>query len=215
MIAITLDNKHFTTRSGHKVTVPTQALADVILTELQQDKAMHLREAPMARLAYSACDAGDEDIARWQAELLRYFATDTLCYRMPEGDPISAEQIRSWNPVVDWAKMRYDCAIFTTHAIAPIQQPTETQQRITQCVQSFSPYELVGVLRLSESFDSLLLALAVFENHMSVDQGFELSQLESTLQEVKWGADSESSAKRAAKLEDARETLKWLQLLRD
>ena len=191
-------------RSPHKtlVVLPNTALAEAVAEEwAAQQGVIDPGRMPMTRMANSALDK----LAHQRAEVIGYLAgyaeTDLLCYRATAPEALVARQAEHWEPVLDWAHRTFDARLTVVQGVMPVAQPEQALQRLAQVLHGFDDFALTGMHDLVSLSGSMVLALALTQGHLSVDQAWTLSCLDETWQAEQWGEDDESA--KAAELKRA------------
>jgi len=194
--------------------VPTRALAAAIAAEWgAQSAKIQPHTMPMMQFASTAIDRVPvyrEDIV---AEVAEYAGTDLLCYRAATPEKLTERQRAAWQPLLDWAGERYDVVFRSTQGVVPIDQPSETQERMTSVVASMDDFTLAGIQTLVGGLGSLVLALAVLEGRLAADIAFELSQIEEDYQAETWGEDTLASERRSRIAQEMQDAEMYLGLL--
>jgi chaperone required for assembly of F1-ATPase len=75
-------------------------------------------------------------------------------------------------------------------------------------------FTLAGFAFASALFGSTLLGLALQRGWLSADEAFDLSRVDETFQEEKWGIDDEAALRTARLRDEARMAGRWFQGLR-
>src|SRR3546814_11514647 len=78
---------------------------------------------PLTGLANAAIDRIAGGPASFAAGLARYGENDLLCYRAESPPDLVARQAASWDPLLDWARRRYDVHFEVTTGIIHRPQP--------------------------------------------------------------------------------------------
>jgi chaperone required for assembly of F1-ATPase len=116
--SVTLDGKALRSPAKRPLLLPTSALAEAIAAEWQaQGAKLRPREMPMMRLASIAIDLVATRRAQIVAETANYAATDLVCYRAEHPPELVARQHAVWQPLVDWAVLRYDAPLAITSSV--------------------------------------------------------------------------------------------------
>jgi chaperone required for assembly of F1-ATPase len=154
---------------------------------------------PFTALAYTAIDqiALKKDAVIEALQV--YIDTDTLSYRASGSEELARQQEEKWGAVLKWAGARFDVAWQTTAGVMPTEQSPALHAAIARYLHSLDEWRLSAFCILSSVFSSLVLAIAVCENHLDADEAFGLSRLEEEAQAEKWGRDAEADS-RAAKM---------------
>jgi len=133
--------------------------------------------------------------------LAPYAESDVLCYRSDTSPELAAREAEVWNPLLDWARTRFDVAFNVTAGIIHVQQPTATVERLRTALATYSAEQLVGLQTLITIGGSLITALMVAEAAIAADAAFDACHLDELWQMNLWGEDwlaTEERAKRKA-----------------
>ena len=210
---LVLDERAAKTRNGHALRLSTPALARAIVEEWDgQDMTINMALMPMTRYQMTVLDAQDEDLARWRDELLRIIAGDLLCYRVDSPDRLVKRQAEHWDPVLKTIEDNFDLSFLTTQAILAITQPPETIALFTKLVTQFDPSRLLILRRLAEISASTILALALVEGEIDLDQFMGATWVDEDHQIEQWGEDEEAQIRRRAMELDINQAYQFLKL---
>ena len=175
--------------------VPTRALADGIAAEWREaGEEFQPRTMVLTGLANAAVDRVAEDPERFIADLARYGESDLLCYRAEHPDRLRARQAGSWDPILDWARRRYDVEFAVTEGVGFVPQPEATIARLRTTVAAFDPFRLAGLSPLVTIGGSLVTALGVVEGELDPEAGWSVVSLEDEWQLENWGEDGDARA---------------------
>jgi chaperone required for assembly of F1-ATPase len=212
---IALDGKPVRTPARRELAVPSAALAAAIAAEwdAQRDE---IRPATMklTRLAATAIDRTAAQRALVVAETANYAATDLVCYRAEHPPALAARQHAVWQPLVDWAALRYDAALAVTEGIVPAAQSPAALRAFAAVVAAHDDFRLTALHTLTAASGSLVIALALCEGRLDPEAAFAASQLDETFQIEAWGEDSEAAARRQALAADIAAAARFIALLR-
>src|SRR3546814_17181715 len=117
---------------------------------------------PLTGLANAAIDRIAGGPASFAAGLARYGENDLLCYRAESPPDLVARQVASWDPLLDWARRRYDVHFEVTTGIIHRPQPEATIARLADAVAARAPFELAGLSPIVTVSGSLIAALPLF-----------------------------------------------------
>src|SRR4029077_17013741 len=124
---VALDDKPLRTPAKAPVVVPSRALAEAIAEEWRrQGEKLKLEALPLTRLASTAIDLVTPRRPEVVAEVVRYAGTDLVCYRAGHPPELAARQHEAWQPLIDWASLRYDAPLEVTAGVVPITQAPTT-----------------------------------------------------------------------------------------
>jgi chaperone required for assembly of F1-ATPase len=211
---VALDEKPMRTPGKHKLVLPSQPLAAAIAAEWNTQQG-EIRPAtmPLFRLAATAIDRTAPQRALVVDEIANYAGTDLVCYRADHPPALAARQQAVWQPLIDWARQRYDAALAVTSGIIPARQSPETLRAFAAAVAAHDDFRLTALHALTATCGSLVIALALIEGRLDCDAAFAASQLDETFQIEAWGADGEAVARRQALAGDIAAAGRFLTLL--
>jgi chaperone required for assembly of F1-ATPase len=213
--AVELDGKPLRTPAKAPLVVPSAALAQAIAAEWQaQGEEIKTAELPLTRLAGTAIDLVTPRRAEVVAEVARYAGTDLVCYRAGHPPELATRQHAAWQPLIDWATLRYDAPLDVTAGVVPIAQAASTLRAFTAAVDAVSPIELAALHLATAACGSLIVALALLEGRLDVEEAFAASQLDETFEIELWGEDHEQMQRRAGLMEDIALAARLIELLR-
>lgn len=211
---VLLDGKPVRTPARAALTLPSEALADAVADEWRAvGEELDPRAMPLTGLANAAIDRVAADPASFAAGLAKYAESDLLCYRAEEPDDLVERQMREWDPLLAWARTRYDVAFAVTSGIVHVPQPPATVARLGQAVASLDPFTLAGLQPLVTIGGSLIVALAVLDGATSGDEGFAATHLDELWQAEQWGEDPWGLDAREARRRDWDAGVRLLALL--
>ncbi len=212
--ALMLDGRAVKTPARAALEVPTSALAEAIAHEWQaQGETVDPRSMPLTALANAAIDRVTPDRDSFAAGLARYGESDLLCYRAEGPDRLIARQAEHWDPILAWARSRYDVELRVTTGVVHQPQPAATLMRLRQAVAARDTFDLAGLSPLVTVSGSLILALALAEGAVDLEQAWSAAALDDLWQAEKWGEDSEAAAALAARRRDFDAGARFLELL--
>jgi chaperone required for assembly of F1-ATPase len=211
---IALDGRPMRTPARHELVVPSAALAEAIAAEwdAQRDE---IRPAtmPLTRLAATAIDRTGAQRELVVAEVANYAGTDLVCYRADHPPALVARQQAEWQPLLDWAMLRYDAGLAVTHGILPQPQSPAALKAFAAAVAAQDDFRLTALHAMTGTCGSLVIALALMEGRLDAGAAFAASQLDETFQIEAWGEDAEAAARRRALAEDIDAASRFVRLL--
>jgi chaperone required for assembly of F1-ATPase len=213
--AVNLDGKPLRTPAKAPLDVPSRALAEAIAAEWRSQGAeVKLAELPLTRLTSSALDLVAMRRAEVVAEVAKYAGTDLVCYRAQHPPALTRRQQEAWQPLIDWATLRYDAPLEVTHGVVPIAQSVATLRAFAAAVESYPMLELAALHLATSACGSLVVALALIEGRLDVDGAFDAAQLDESFEIEQWGEDAEQTQRRAALKDDMALAHRFLGLVR-
>lgn len=201
--AIRLDGRPVRTPARASLTLPTAALAEAIAQEWRaQGETVDPASMPMTGLANAAIDHVAPDPATFAEGVARYAQSDLLCYRADGPDTLVARQAAAWEPLLDWARGRYDVTFVVTQGIIPVPQPDETLDRLGAAVAAIDPFILTGLSTLVTLSGSLVCGLAVVEGGHEIGAIWQAAEIDEAWQVEQWGEDAEAAARSVRRADD-------------
>lgn len=212
---IALDNRSVRTPARALLSLPTAKLAEAIAAEWAgAGETIDPRAMLLTGLANAAIDRVAPDTQAFAAGLARYAASDLLCYRADSPEALVERQAERWNPLLAWARRRFDVDFAVTIGVAPIDQSPDMLARLSQAVAALDPFQLAALSPLVTVGGSLVAALALLEEAVDVDSAWAAVSLDEQWQLETWGQDSEAEKALAGREADFRAGARLLDLLR-
>ena len=212
--AVEIDGKRLRTPAKGEMTLPTMALAAAIAEEWQaQGDQVVPHTMPLMRLASTALDLVAKRREAVVEEVAKYAGTDLVCYWATDPPELIARQQAAWQPLIDWAMLRFDAPLAVTSGVVPRPQSTEALHAFTAAVEAHDAMRLTALQATTAACGSLVIALALLEGRIDASEAFAASQIDETFQIEQWGEDEEAARRRAALAEDIRSAARFVALL--
>lgn len=197
---ILLDERPVKTPARQPLAVPSRALADAIAAEWNgQGEEVDPRSMPFTGLANAAIDRVAPDPDAFARSLALFGESDLLCYRAERPAALVARQAEVWDPLLAWARRRFDMDFEVVQGIMHRPQPQMTLRQLDFAISSYSAFQLAGLSPLVTIGGSLVIALALAEDAIDLDTAWAAASLDEAWQFEQWGEDAE-----AAKVLEAR-----------
>ncbi len=212
--ALRLDERGVKTPARAGLVVPSAALAEAIAAEWSaQGEEIDPRSMPLTGLANAAIDRVAPDPQAFAARLAEYAESDLLCYRAETPDKLVARQAERWDPILAWARRRFDIELAVICGIMHQPQSAAAIQQLARVVAARGPFELAGLSPLVTVSGSLVIALALAERAIGLEDAWNAASLDEQWQLEQWGDDSEASAALEARRKDFEAGARFLELL--
>ena len=190
-VAILLDGRPVKTPARNPLSAPTEELAEAIAAEWNdQSEDIDPRTMPLTGLANAAIDRVAPDPAAFAAVLAAYGESDLLCYRSEGPGELVRRQHDAWDPLLLWARRRYDIKLETVCGVMHIPQPQETVERLARAVAARGLFQLAALSPLVTISGSLVVALALAEGEIPLDAAWAAATLDEAWQAEQWGEDA-------------------------
>jgi len=211
---ILLDGRPVRTPGRAPLAPPSADLAGAIADEwAAQGETIDPRSMPLTGLANAAIDRVAPAQESFAHGLAIYGESDLLCYRAAGPAPLVGRQAELWDPILDWARSRYDIAVEVTSGITHKAQPPETIARLAAAVGTRDPFELAGLSPLVTISGSLVIALALAEGALNLTTAWTAASLDEQWQLDQWGEDEEAVKALAGRRADFAAASRFLSLL--
>ena len=212
--AVRLDGRPVRTPGRALLAVPCPRLADAIAEEWRAvADEIDPRAMPLTGLANAAIDRIAPDPAAFAAGLARYGESDLLYYRADSPAELIARQRAAWDPLLDWARRRYDVHFEVTAGLIHRAQPQATVARLAEAVAARTAFELAGLSPVVTVTGSLVAALALLEHAADAETVWRASRVDEDWQTERWGEDELAARAREAHRADFDAGARFLALL--
>ena len=170
--------------------LPTQAMAGAIAQEWDaQETVVDPRTMPVTRGANAAIDKVRVQRAEVVELLAEYGDSDLLCYRAAGPDGLIQRQAAAWDPMLDWAAETMGARLFVGEGVMHVDQKPVALTRLAAEVATFDDFALAAVHDLISLSGSLVLALAVTRDAITVEDAWAASRIDEHWQIEQWGED--------------------------
>ena len=188
-----LDGKPMRTPARAALVVPTLVLTQAIADEWRAaGEEVDPRAMPLTGLANAAIDRVAPHQQAFAAGLARYAEADLACYRSEWPPELVDRQAASWDPLLAWARRRFDLDFATTTGLIHVPQPPATVERLAHAIAALGPFQLAGLSPLVTVGGSLIAALAVIEGAITPDAGWLAVSVDDRWQLEQWGSDADA-----------------------
>ena len=212
--AILLDGRPVKTPGRVDLAPPSAALADAIAAEWEaQDETINPRSMPLTGLANAAIDRIAPDKDAFARGLTAYGESDLICYRPERPAPLVARQAGHWDPILAWARRRYDVDFTVAEGVIHAQQPAHTIDQLAQAVLARDAFQLAGLSPLVTVSGSLLIGLAFADEAIDLDTAWAAATVDEAWQAEQWGEDAEAAKALANRRADFAAGHRFLTLL--
>ena len=214
--SILLDARTLQTPARAPLLLPRPGLAEAIAAEwdAQADKVVPAT-MPLMQLAATAIDRTSTLRGRTIDEIVGYAETDLVCYRAERPPDLVARQSATWQPLVDWVRLRFDAPLMVTTGVVPKAQSIAAIAAIRAAIEPLDAFLLAALHNATAACSSVVIGLALVERRLDAEAAWQASQLVETFQIEQWGEYYEAAARRSALKRDIYATCRIMELLRD
>ena len=211
---ILLDGRGVKTPARQRLVVPNERLGQAIAVEWnEQGETVSPRSMPLTGLASAAIDHVAPDPQAFARSLAIFGESDLLCYRADQPRGLVARQSEQWDPLLAWARRRYDVDFEVVTGIMHRPQPDRTVSQLARAAAAHSAPELAALAPLVTVSGSLLIGLALAEEEISFETGWSAATLDEQWQLEQWGADAEAEKALDSRRHDFEAGYRLLKLL--
>ena len=211
---ILLDERPVKTPARRPLLLPTEPLARAVAEEWNaQGEKVDPRSMPLTGLANAAIDRVAPDAESFARGLAAYGANDLLCYRAEGPSSLVARQAELWDPLLAWARRRFDVDFEIVCGIMHRPQYEATLRQLAHAVAARDPFALAGLSPIVTIGGSLIVALALAEEAIDLDTAWSAATLDEAWQAEQWGEDAEAAAALEARRHDFAAAYRFLTLI--
>ncbi|UYY58281.1 ATP12 family chaperone protein [Sphingomonas sp. S2-65] len=187
---VALDGKPVRTPGRVPLALPTPQLAEAVAEEWRAvGDTLNPRAMPLTGLANAAIDRVSAAREAFAEGLAAYGETDLLYYRAGEPEPLVARQAAAWDPLLDWARGRYDVHFEIATGVMHRAQPQATVARLREAVLALDAFRLAGLSPLVTISGSIVAALALLEGAADAETVWRAARVDEDWQAEQWGED--------------------------
>jgi chaperone required for assembly of F1-ATPase len=211
---ILLDGRPVKTPARELLVAPNERLGKAIADEWnEQGETVNPRSMPLTGLANAAIDRVAPDPVAFAQSLAIFGETDLVCYRADQPRGLVARQSEQWDPLLAWARRRYDVDFEVVTGIMHRPQPDRTVSQLARAAAARGAFELAALSPMVTVSGSLIIALALAEDEISLETGWSAATLDEQWQLEQWGADAEAEMALDARRRDFEAGYRLLKLL--
>ena len=199
---IHLDGKPVRTPSRAALILPTRAAAELVAAEWQaQETEIDPARMPATRIANTAIDGIAADPQAVASDIVQFAGSDLLCYRAHAPKGLVERQAELWDPVIAWYRDAHGANFMLAEGITHVSQPPEALAIFASRVSRFTqPLALACLHVITTMTGSALLAIALGEGRLSLDEAWAAAHVDEDWNIRHWGEDEEAARRRAARL---------------
>lgn len=214
--SVHLDGRTVKTPSGKPVLLPTEAAAKLVADEFDaQGETIDPTSMPVTRLVNTAIDGVAIDPQAVLEDILRFSASDMVCYRAEGPEGLVARQADAWDPVIDWARSTLGVRFNLAEGVIHVEQPRETIGAVGIYLrQRDEPFRLAVLHVITSITGSALLALMLEARALDVEAAWAAAHVDEDWNIEHWGLDTEAARRRALRKRDMAGAVALIEALR-
>lgn len=193
---VLLDGRPVKTPARAEQVVPGRVQAEALAAEWER-QGTHVDPGtmPLTRLANSAIDGVATEIDAVAAEIARYAGSDMLFYRAEGPDRLVSRQTELWDPIVAWAEDRYGRRFRLAEGVMPVEQDADVVEAVRTALPR-DAFVLAGLHTATTLSGSVLIATALLEGRLTVDEAWTAAHVDEDWNIELWGEDEEAAERR-------------------
>lgn len=199
--AVQLDGRPVRTPGRALLALPSAAAAALVAAEFAaQDETIDPVTMPVLRIVNTAIDGVAPDMQAVLEDVMRFSASDLLCYRADAPEALVARQAEAWDPVLDWARSALGARFFLAEGVMHVEQPRESVAAVGLWLrQRQEPFRLSAIHVMTTLTGSALLALAVEAEALTPEEAWTAAHVDEDWNAEQWGEDAEAAARRVVR----------------
>lgn len=212
---VLLDGRGVRTPAKSLVIVPHENLALALAEEWnRQVEVIDPEKMPLTRLVNSAIDgvAREQDAVR--AEIVKYAASDLLCYRAEAPERLVERQREKWDPVLDWVDERFGARFRLAEGVVFVEQPHGALNAVAAALERIDIFRLAALNVVTTLTGSALLALTLLEKRLSTEAAWAAAHVDEDWNAELWGEDEEAAERRVRRFAEMSAAARVIDLLR-
>jgi len=195
---ILLDGKPVRTPGGNALALPSEAAATLVAEEWRAvAERIDPGLMPLTRLANTAIDGVANDTQAVIEDILKFCASDMICYRAAGPEGLVGAQNVHWDPVLDWLREDFGASFVMTEGINHVVQPKPAMAAFGARLRPYaSPFAVTCLHAMTTLTGSAMLALAVAEAKLDTGAAWAAAHVDEDWNIRLWGADVEATERR-------------------
>ncbi len=211
---VMLDRRPARTPARRPLAVPSRALAEAAAEEwAAQENVIDPGSMPLTRLLNAAIDGVANNAKPVADDILRYAASDLVCYRAEYPVELLREQARQWDPLVAWLRESFGARLAATAGVMHVAQSEETLAALRAALDPLDAWRLAALHAMTTLTGSAVIALAVLKGRLSPEAAWEAAHVDEDWNIRQWGEDAEAMRRRARRFDEMKAAARAVALL--
>jgi chaperone required for assembly of F1-ATPase len=196
--SVLLDGRAVRTPARNLLELPTLEAASLIAAEFDaQEKEVDPSTMHATRLANTVVDGIATDPQPVLEDIVRFAASDLVCYRAGSPRELAARQAAGWDPLIDWLRDTHGANFILAEGVVHVAQPREALAVFQSVLQRHGEPFAIGAIHTFTSLTaSAIIALAIAEGTLGPDEAWRLAKIDEDWNVDHWGEDAEAAARR-------------------
>ncbi|KAG8861242.1 ATP synthase complex assembly protein atp12 [Tulasnella sp. 330] len=189
---VLLDKRALKTPSGNVLKLPrTKRLAATLVAQEweNQETLLKTHTLPMTSLVARAIDglSTEKERAEVRVSLMKYLATDTICFHQDKPPALVRLQEKHWDPILESLQKALGVDIKIHKALFASGQNKNTTAALLDRISTFDQWQLAAFERSVYATKSFLVSLALVTQRLSVEEASTIANVEVLSQIETWG----------------------------
>lgn len=212
---VLLDERPIKTPGRAELLMPSQPAAELVAGEWAAvSEEINPLQMPVTRLANTAVDGIAQDTQAVMEDIVRYAASDLLCYRADSPEGLVENQRKHWDPVLDWLEVHANARFDLAEGIMHVTQPKAAISGFGSILSKHEdPFRLASLHTFTTISGSALLALALADGELTADETWNAAHVDEDWNISQWGEDHEAAERRKQRWTDFEAAYLLLQAL--
>jgi chaperone required for assembly of F1-ATPase len=200
--AVLLDGRPVRTPARNLLELPTVEAANIIAAEFDaQEKEVDPSSMHATRLANTVVDGIAPDPQPVLEDVVRFAASDLVCYRAGSPRELAARQAAGWDPLIDWLRDAHGANFILAEGVVHVAQPREALAVFQSALQRHGePFAIGAIHTFTALTGSAIIALAIAEGRLVPDEAWRVAMIDEDWNIDHWGEDAEAAARRNHRL---------------
>lgn len=196
--AVALDGRVAKTPAGKPLAVRSEALAVAVADEWSaQDDRLDPAAMPLTRLVNTAFDGVADKMADVRADIVRYAASDLICYRAEDPEGLVALQEALWSPLIGHVQDRLGVDFAVAKGIMYVEQNSDTLAAFDTALEGYDALGLAAIHIVTTLTGSAVIALALADNAVTAEAAWVAAHVDEDWQMSQWGKDEQALERRS------------------
>lgn len=201
---VLLDGRSIKTPGKNQILFQTKKAAELFAEEWEkQVDEINPLEMPITRIVNTAIDGVSLDPQAVLEDVVKFAASDLLCYRVTEPEKLVTLQRERWDPILDWVFEAIGAHFELGEGIVHVVQPTQSIAKFSAHISKFNEPMILACLHTCTTLSgSSLIAVALFDKFLDVDSAWKAAHLDEDFNISQWGEDYEAAKRREQRFKE-------------
>lgn len=188
---VRLDGKPVRSVMQHNLIFSSKDLAEAIAAEWQrQEKEIIPASMPLTQLANTMTDkSAGPDRAAMNVEVLKFGASDLICYFATSPSDLVKRQEAAWLPLLKWLADTHGIVLERVNGIQYHNQPAASLEKLHKVITGMDAASFTLVQAATAIAGSVAIGLALADGWLDGEQAYTAACVDEIYQLEKWGED--------------------------